>query len=199
MNEKESDMRMSLGVFLIMTVVSNYPHATVRAFEALDISHAFTPSGWMGDGMAGTKFVELNEAWVHEFVTPPTAIRLEYRPGIQRWAGIYWQNRPDNWGEMEGEDLRDQGFTKITFWARGERGGEVVEFKSGGIEAVGRKFKDSYSATSGTIILEPEWHEYSIDLSGKDLSSVIGGFAWVAAGSANPDGLTFYLDDIKFE
>ena len=46
--------------------------------------------------------------------------------------------------------------------------------------------------------LTNEWTQYNIPLRNADLSSVIGGFCWAANVNANPNGLTFYLDDIKF-
>lgn len=169
------------------------------SLTTISIDEHFIPSGWMGDGMFGREFVELNEAWRENPFSEPTAIRVEYRPGGEGWAGIYWQNEPNNWGELPGEDFSANHFNQITFWAKGEHGGEVVEFKAGGIEALGRKHRDSFSANSGRIFLQTSWQQYSIDLHGMDLSSVIGGFAWIATGNLNPGGLVFYLDDIKFE
>ena len=52
-----------------------------------------------------------------------------YTFGKKKWGGVYWQNKPDNWGHRPGNDYSGEGFTKITFWARGEKGNEVVEFK----------------------------------------------------------------------
>ncbi|MCP4407895.1 MAG: hypothetical protein GY807_09070, partial [Gammaproteobacteria bacterium] len=43
------------------------------------------------------------------------------------------------------------------------------------------------------------WQQYTINLSGQDLSHVIGGFGWSTNQCANPAGATFYLDNIFFE
>ena len=51
----------------------------------------------------------------------------------------------------------------------------------------------------GKEIMLKDWREYSIDLRGKDLSSIIGGFAWIASVDANPGPCTFFLDNIRFE
>ena len=86
---------------------------------------------------------------------------------------------------------------KLTFWARGEKGGErIEEFKMGGISG---PYPDSATASIGPLILTPEWKQYAIDLVGKDLSHVIGGFAWSANLDNNPNGCTFYLDEIRYE
>jgi len=42
--------------------------------------------------------------------------------------------------------------------------------------------------------------KYEIDLEGSDLSSVIGGFCWVASKDFNSHPtIVFYFDDIYFE
>jgi hypothetical protein len=47
--------------------------------------------------------------------------------------------------------------------------------------------------------LNKEWTQYTIDLKGKDMSYVIGGFVWAGNLDNNPEGATFYLDEIKYE
>lgn len=49
------------------------------------------------------------------------------------------------------------------------------------------------------ITLRKAWKKYSIDLTGADLSRVIGGFGWTIKYQSNPNGATFYLDSIRFE
>jgi hypothetical protein len=113
-----------------------------------------------------------------------------------RWAGIYWQNPANNWGTADGGfDLSKTA--KMTFWARGAKGGErIEEFKAGGIMG---EYSDSDSAGIGPVILNKEWTQYTIDLKGKDMSYVIGGFCWATNVDVNPEGATFYLDEIKYE
>ncbi|MEK6733085.1 MAG: hypothetical protein AABY55_05600, partial [Candidatus Omnitrophota bacterium] len=111
-------------------------------------------------------------------------------------AGMYWQSPANNWGDKKGGfDLT--GATKLTFWARGAKGGErVEEFKLGGITGL---YPDSDIAGIGPVMLTQDWKRYEIDLSGKDLSYISGGFCWATNIDVNPDGATFYLDDIKYE
>lgn len=168
---------------------------------ALDVGVEFVASGWMGDGEKnGKQSIQLVEASEENPRSPPHCIKIAYTPGTVGWAGIYWQNEPNNWGRQPGEDLSGAGYRRLTFWARGARGGEIVEFLSGGIDS-GMRHKDSFKARTKPrkITLGQEWRQYEINLEGKKLSSVIGGFAWVASRSSNPKGLTFYLDDILFE
>ena len=164
-----------------------------------DIAARFTASGSMGDGEQGTKFIQLMEAWKDKPHSAPACIKVVYSPGPNGWGGIYWQNKPDNWGDKPGEDFSHAGYKKLTFWARGETGDELIEFKAGGINAPGKQYRDSFEISAGKIQLEKEWKQYTLDLERKNLSSVIGGFCWVAAKCANPNGATFYLDDIGYE
>jgi len=132
-------------------------------------------------------------------INSTATIKVTYRPNVSqgaRWAGMYWQNPPNNWGEKKGGfDLT--GAKKLTFWARGENGGErIEEVKMGGINGT---YPDSDIASAGPIILTRDWQQYSIDLLGKDLSYISGGFVWATNLDVNPNGCTFYLDDIRYE
>jgi outer membrane protein OmpA-like peptidoglycan-associated protein len=125
-------------------------------------------------------------------------LKINYKAsGPKGWVGIYWQDPANNWGDVPGRagfDLR--GATKLSFWARGENGGEKVhEFRMGGI--VGQ-YPDSDVASLLNIHLTKEWKEYSIDLKGKDLRHVIGGFGFFINKAENPGGIVFYLDDIMY-
>lgn len=166
----------------------------------LDIQNIFTASGWMGDGEYGRKYIDFDGACETIPYSEPTCIRIKYTFGPKRWAGIYWQNKPDNWGDKPGNNYSKKGFTKVTFWAKGETGKEVVEFKTGGISDSKKKYHDSFEETIGRITLSKEWKQYIVDLESADLSSVIGGFCWVASSDYNNQKtIVFYIDDIYFE
>ena len=114
----------------------------------------------------------------------------------QKWAGIFWLNPANNWGNRKG-GFNLNGAEKLTFWAHGEKGGErIEEFKVGGITG---DYPDTDMASIGPVILTPEWRQYSIDLRGKDLSYISGGFSWATNVDVNPNGCTFYLDNIQYE
>ena len=159
-------------------------------------SSFFIPSGWMGDYADLT----LQADNTNNPYAGTTCIKITYRNRASsgaRWAGIYWQNPASNWGDSEKGGINLTGVTKLTFWARGEKGEErIEEFKMGGLSG---PYPDSATANIGPVILTPEWKQYTIDLVGKDLSHVIGGFAWSANLDNNPNGCTFYLDEIRYE
>ncbi|MFC1804792.1 hypothetical protein ACFLZ3_03075 [Candidatus Omnitrophota bacterium] len=159
------------------------------------ISNHFIPSGWMGDyGDIKYEGASKDDPYLGD-----SCIKFIYSGEASqgaRWVGIYWQNPANNWGAVDaGYDLSQA--TKLTFWARGEKGGErIEEFKVGGIMG---EFSDSDAAGIGPVILNAEWTKYTLDLSGKDLSYIIGGFCWVTNVDVNPEGAVFYLDEIRFE
>ncbi len=156
----------------------------------------FIPSGWMGD----SKDVTLNTGWTENPESGTTCIKVVYNAkasGGNRWAGVYWQNPANNWGDKPNAGMDLTGITKLTFWARGEKGGEVIqEVKVGGINGT---YPDSDEVKAGPITLTSDWKQYTIDLTGKNLTHIIGGFAWATNLDVNPEGCTFYLDDIQFE
>ncbi|MEW6363306.1 MAG: hypothetical protein AB1714_01565 [Acidobacteriota bacterium] len=126
------------------------------------------------------------------------SIRITYTPrGTEGWAGIYWLHAANNWGTDPDGGFNLTSATAITFWARGQKGGEKAEFGVGGItgpypDTIQPKLSFRAKLTKG-------WKQYRINLSGKDLSRVVGGFLWVTSRADNPKGATIYLDDIRYE
>ena len=155
----------------------------------------FIPSGFMPDG----KCVAINESYQQD-CRDGSCIKVVFDVACakdnQNWAGVYWQYPANNWGQKKG-GFNLSGASKLKFWARGEMGGEQIqEFIVGGIMGT---FPDSSIASIGPVLLTPEWKEYIIDLRGKDLTYINGGFAWTTNTSVNPQSCVFYLDDINFE
>jgi hypothetical protein len=156
----------------------------------------FTPSGFMPDGNC----VAINDAWIKDCNGNRSCIQAKFDRDCTAtgtgWAGIYWLSPAGNWGDVKG-GFNLTGATKLVFWARGEKGGEIVTFKMGGV-GMGHTYPDSDAASSDPVTLTKEWKEYSIDLTGKDLSHIIGGFAWVGTAKENQSNITFYLADIYY-
>jgi hypothetical protein len=154
----------------------------------------FAASGWMGD----VGDVKMNDAFMQNPHSGSTCMEFNYsakKSANMGWAGVYWQNPANNWGSKKGGfDLT--GMTKVSFWARGAKGGEVIQkFVIGGIKGA---YPDSSTVEMGPVELTDTWKEYTINLAGKDLSYVSGGFGWVTNADLNPSGAIFYIDDIKF-
>src|SRR5258707_9476060 len=119
------------------TVSSPSVSGPARAFKPFPVysekaprqSH-YAPSGYMGDSD-----LTMSGAYTKTPRGDGPCLRVNYKAtGPKGWAGIYWQDPANNWGDVPGRagyDLR--GATRINFWARGENGGERVhEFRIGG-------------------------------------------------------------------
>ena len=154
----------------------------------------YLPSGWMGD----TGDIAMTDAFATNPHSGATSTQVKYGgfsySGTNGWAGVYWQQPEGNWGANPGLNL--SGATSLQFYARGQNGGEKVTIGGGGI--VGSPNSDSFKVF-GTYTLNSVWTGYSLSLSGKDMKSVIGGLYWSAAKNDNPNGLTFYLDDVVYK
>jgi len=155
----------------------------------------YIPSGWMGD----SGDISMDDKYADGAHSGSSCIKFVYsalKTQGQGWAGVYWQNPANNWGSKKGGyDLT--GLNKVTFWARGEKGGEIIDkFGVGGIKGT---YPDTAEVSIGPIELTSTWQQYTINLAGKDLTYIVGGFCWVANADSNPKGLTLCLDDIRYE
>ncbi|MBX3278401.1 MAG: hypothetical protein KF868_10405 [Acidobacteria bacterium] len=142
-----------------------------------------------------------------------TAIRCTFTPGGVNFGGFYYLNGvlPDgaaapqpNFGVLPNAGVNLTGAAALSFWARGEQGGEFVEFFMGGIgrdpntNAPIAPFPDSTEVVKQAFMLSTSWQQYSLDLTGKNLGYVLGGFGWIVDGAQNPGGAIFHIDDIEY-
>ncbi|MDB5343160.1 MAG: hypothetical protein JWP89_1537 [Schlesneria sp.] len=150
----------------------------------------YVPTGWMGNAKA-MKLDEENKTNPH---SGTTCLKFDFAAN-DGWGGIVWQSPPNDWGDKPGGwDLT--GAKSLTFWARGDKGGEIVSFQIG-ILGSDKKFSDSANAKLDSVALTSEWKQYRIDLSGKNLSRIKTGFVINVANPGKP--LSVYLDDITYE
>lgn len=169
----------------------------------------FSPSGFMGD----TGDITIDEAWSQNPHSPKSCIKVVYsaqgkgpQVGIDylppaNWAGVYWQHPANNWGKeeiYEGEGFDLSAYNTLTLWVRSDKNAKV-KFFTGGINA---KYGDSLKPEKFKLVLvKPEWQQIEIDLKGANLTHIIGGFGISIDKnlSTNSNGVTLYLDDIRFE
>ncbi|MCX6566924.1 MAG: hypothetical protein NTW38_10985 [Candidatus Aminicenantes bacterium] len=190
---------IAVGCTVILSIFACLA-AQQRTNPGIDVENLFSPSGFMGDGEFERTYIDFSGAYQTAPHSAPACIKITYSIGPHRFAGIYWLNEPDNWGDNPGSNYSGRGLSKVTFWAKGELGTEVVEFKTGGINSPSRRYRDSFQGTTGRLTLTNVWTRYEINLRGANLSSVIGGFCWVVSADYNQGGrVTFYLDDIYLE
>lgn len=165
----------------------------------LDVTNAYPDPQIIGD-KRGVSIVKAPAGIAH---SPPDAWAIEYvrekkgitRPGL---GGVCWQNRPGNQGDAPGDDLSGKGYRRISFWARGDKGGEVVEFRAGGLGNIKTRHQDSFDVSLGKVRLATSWSEHTLFLQDADLSSVITPFCVVIEAGPNPNGALVYVDDIEY-
>lgn len=154
-----------------------------------DRPEPFAPSGYMGN----SKAIEMNLKSTDRPHGGAHCIQATFG-AKDGWGGVVWQNPPNDWGDAPGGyDLT--GAARLSFWARGARGGELVSFAFG-IIAPDKPFSDT-ARLDMKVTLEPEWKKYSLPLAGSDLTRIKSGFVWVVEAKGEP--IVFYLDDVVIE
>ncbi|MCR5520743.1 MAG: hypothetical protein K6F44_02395 [Lachnospiraceae bacterium] len=110
-----------------------------------------------------------------------------------------------NNGTSTGQSVDLKGAKDLSFMAKGEKGGETVEFYTCGFGydgATGRRtteYADSAKKQSTTVTLTKEWKTYHIDLKAENLCKVTLGFGFTLYGNLSGDSDNiFYIDDIRF-
>ena len=158
---------------------------------------------------------DMDENWQEDPYSGTSCIRCEVSTRIEDWGGWLFLNGylPKgetvpllNDGSMDGQGLDLTGATELRFMAKGDRGGEKVEFFTAGFGydgSSGKKnveYPDSAKKQSaGWIELTDQWEEYVIPLDSADMSYIVCGFGYVL--NDQKDGVAdnvFYLDEIRF-
>lgn len=116
-----------------------------------------------------------------DFVDPDNhcefCYRIQYTPGAQGQGGVLFEtDKPLN--------LKDA--KRVTFWARGELGGEKVQVSAAGV-------------ASGDLTLPQTWKKYEIDLSGADLASVTHGFGLKINKGNDGSDKVIYLKYVTYD
>ena len=179
-----------------------------------DTENHYTQKAKMA-GLDDSLVLDMDENWRENPASGESCIRCTQitRPGD--WGGWLFLNGwlaegktvPQlNDGSTAGQSMDLSGAEALTFLARGEKGGEKVEFFTCGFGYDG-EWGTQYAAvpdsekkkTLGFITLTPEWTEYTIDLKKADLSRVTCGFGYVLSGEeSGASENVFYLDEICF-
>lgn len=166
-------------------------------------------------GINQSLVMDMDENWRKDPCEGSSCIRCEQITREGDWGGWLFLNGylPEgesevllNDGSMSGQGLDLTGADALRFYAKGEKGGEKVEFFTCGFgydAASGAKtvqYPDSTTKKStGWIELTNEWQEYEIPLKDADLSYVVCGFGYVLNDTMNGNAdNVFFLDGIRF-
>ncbi len=147
----------------------------------------YVPSGYMGN----TSAIKMNSACTALPHSGKTCLQVQYT-AAKEWGGVVWQNPANNWGAQKG-GLNLTGAKTLSFWARGDKGGEVVTFVYG---LVAKKPNGDTSTGKTQVTLTKAWKKYTISLAGHNMSHIITGFAWTLGAQGR--SVTFYLDDVRY-
>ena len=131
----------------VRDILSGEPITGVAVFD--DKTGPWIPSGYMGN----TRALKVDEACTESPFRGSTCMRIDYLDHIG-WAGIFWQNPANDWGEKPG-GVNLSKATTLVFRARGLRGGEKVTFFMGGLKD--KAFNDTAEARLPDVILKKEW------------------------------------------
>jgi hypothetical protein len=149
------------------------------------------------ESVGAKKRIRWEKTLASEAHSPPDAWKVEFEKS-GGFAALCWRNKPGNEGEAPGDDLSKAGYRRISFWAKGAAGGEVVEFRAGGMGNVKTRYQDSFDVTAGKLRLTSTWAEYGIYVSNADLSSVLTPFCAGFHREDNTEHTVVYLDDIQY-
>lgn len=157
--------------------------------EALK-NNVYIPSGYMGNAGAVTMTPNCKE---NPFAGP-TCLKAEYKSNAD-WGGVLWQSPAEDWDGKQPGGANLTGATHLEFYARGAKGGEVVNFVFGVLNG-NQPYPDTGKGELNNLKLTSEWKKYQISLKDMDLRQIKTGFGWSLAGQGKP--VTFYMDDIKY-
>lgn len=122
--------------------------------------------------------------------------KIVYNRDLEDWANAYVTATGENRaGPGIGLDLT--GAKKLVFYAKGRYGDEKITFGYG-FEPNQIGFSDSSKARRIENLHKDYWQRYEFDLNGKDLSHINGLFMFGVEKQFNPQGATFYLDNITY-
>ncbi len=159
-------------------------------YDDRDITDIFVPSGYMGNASAITMDPEHS-------VQPQSGkscLKIEYGSG-DAWGGVLWQSPAEDWDGLKPGGANLTGATQLEFWARGEQGGEKVNFVFGVLDG-NQPYRDSAKGELQDVTLTKQWNRFTIPLRGLDLRQIKTGFGWSLAGQGSP--VTFYLDNVRY-
>lgn len=144
--------------------------------------------------MGNAKAMKLDEESKSNPHSGLTCLKFDFTAN-DGWGGIVWQSPPNDWGDKPGGwDI--SGAKHLTFWARGDQGGEVATFQLG-ILGSDKKFSDSAHGKLESVSLTNKWQKFQIDIAGKNLTRIKTGFVINVASQGKPT--TIYVDDISYD
>jgi hypothetical protein len=164
-----------------------------EATPALDVSVAYPNV----EAIGAKKRIHWEKTAPSDAHSAPDAWKIDFEKS-GGFAGVCWKNKIGNEGEAPGDDLSKARYRRLSFWAKGAAGGEVAEFRAGGLGNVKTRYQESFDVSAGKIRLTPSWNEYAIYVMDADLSSVMTPFCVMFHREDNAEHTVIYVDDIQY-
>lgn len=167
--------------------VSRFPFYVYQ--DATSKINNYVLTGWTGD----YRQLKVDSRYKESDTEENTCVKLSYVPRMDSkygFTGISFQANPENfWGSLRGGyDLTKA--KRLFLFARGERGGEKVEF------GMRKLHMNEMTQSVGVISLTKDWKLYEIDLSGLTFNDMAGGFYVILRSKVYSE--TVYLDEIYY-
>ena len=149
----------------------------------MEVRDVFKLEPQIGDAKRGSAFVKIEQ----DFVDPDNhcefCLRVEYVPGPDGTAGLAYTSD-------KSLDLKDA--KRLTFWVKGEKGGEKVSFKAAGKDL-------EFGAITSDITLGSDWKKYEIDLQKADLAKITQPFGFDFDRPSDGNPMIFYLKGVTID
>ena len=150
-----------------------------------------------GDAQLPFGYLKVYDGFIDTERNCEFCIRAEYVPGPQGVAGMSFKN--------------DRGFDlstvkKVTFYAMGQEGGEVIKFKAAGKTVDKKEISDTeifknvkFDKTTKEVTLTKDWKKMEIDLSKSDLKGITHPFGFEISKDKNNAGSVIYIKGVKYD
>lgn len=152
--------------------------------------------------------IPMNEEWDKDPYSGETCIRCQVNTQPDTWGGWMFltgmlvegqKYLVFNDAATPGQGLDLTGMHELRFRARGQNGGEHVEFICFGFgEGGSLAYPDTADKVSEKFDLTADWQEYVLSWDETDLTNIICGFGFACAGGDAAAENIFYLDDIRY-
>jgi hypothetical protein len=163
------------------------------------ISDYYSPDGFFGDGETRGQLEVRKDCPDRAPRASGDCYVVNYRPGVRRFGGVFWQYPHNNWGYWPGHQIAP-GATRIRFQARGARGGEGLS-AGAGQNMTPNPHNDSFRLEEATFALTDRWSEHEVPFRGASYggpSGVIGAFLITLVAPENDEPVVIYLDDLRW-
>ena len=166
------------------------------ALGPLEIDQHYSLDERAGDAQLPFGYLKVHDGYIDTERHCEFCIRVEYVPGPGGVAGMAFRN--------------DIGFDlstakKVTFYAMGQDGGELIKFKAAG-KKVNTEVSDEeifknvkFDKTTKVVTLTTDWKRFEIDLSNSDLRGITHPFGFEISKDHNKADSVVFIKGVKYD